>query len=1137
MEVFGKGHVLPGIFFLFKEAKRRVVRHHQMLLTMKLTVFLLTVALIQVQAGAFSQNVTISGKDLPLKAVFKTIKAQTGYTFFYNNELLKEAKPVTIDVKDAPLEDVLRLCFEGQTLGYDVQNKTVFVTKRVGVLDPTPAPQSRDSLPKTPREVEGIVVNENGQPLSGASVMVKATGKMALTNEKGEFKLLDVSSNSFLTVTYVGYSAKQISFKQGSKVEVRLSQAVNQLDQVQIVAYGTTTDRLNTGDITTVTSTTIEKQPVDNPLEAIQGRVPGLYINQSTGLPGSAFSVQVMGRNSVVNGNDPLYVVDGVPYPSELVQGIGSILGTPSGSMSAQAQSYGNPLSFINPADIESISVLKDAAATAIWGSRGANGVVLITTKRGKPGKLQVTLNAYTGGAVVPHFLPLMNTQQYLEMRNEADVNDGVTPNLSNAPDLVDWDTTRYTNWQKMLLGGTAQYTDVQGNVSGGNINTQYLFGGGYHKEGTVFPGNFSDQRGSFHASVNTASDDQRFKMSFSANYLYDNNYLVDLTSQIASLPPDAPPPFNPNGTLNWADVNGTYTWPSTQNPYALLLTPYSGITTNLVANSLVSYEVLSGLSVKCNLGYTDLHVNETIVGPTTASDPTFDAPASTEFFTSAIRSWIVEPQLAYERHIAQGKLEALVGSTFTQNNTTGQEIFAYGFPSNALLNDVQAASNVSIASVTNLVYKYNAAFGRVNYNWGDNYLVNLTARRDGSSRFGPANQFHDFAAAGAGWIFSNEPFFQKGKTILSYGKLRASYGTTGSDQIGDYKFLSLYSSSSALPYSGSSGISSTSLYNPNLAWEETKKMEGGVDLGFWKDRVLLKGAYYRTMTSNQLVNYALSSVTGFTSISSNLAAKVQNVGTELTVTSTNIKSRNFNWTTSLTLTIPRNKLVGFPNLATSSYSGTYVIGQPLTIFKAYKYAGVDPNTGIYEFQSGKGGDTANPSYATDRTALINTDPKVYGGFDNLFAYHGFQLDIFFYFMERQGRNLLYNDYYGTEPGLEGFTQPVQVLDRWQKPGDVKPFEMFSESTGAAYNAYTNVETSSQAFTNTSFIKLKNISLSYEVPGAWKNKMRIKDLVIYVRGQNLYTFTHHYYGYDPETQSLSSVSMLRVVTGGIKVTL
>jgi TonB-dependent starch-binding outer membrane protein SusC len=1097
---------------------------------MRLTALFILVACLHVSARTYSQTVTLTERNASLQDIFKAIHQQTGYQFFYEDALLDKAGRISIVVKDAPVDEVLAQCLHDLPITFTIINKTIVVKEKsaAALAPPVLAP---------PGEVDGVVLNESGQPLSGATVTVKGTDKMALTNEKGEFKLPNVPANSILIVTYVGYSAKQVSFKPGERVEVHLVQAVNQLDQVQIIAYGTTTERLSTGDVTTVKAVDIEKQPVDNLLEAIQGRVPGLYINQSSGLPGSGFSVQVLGRNSLINGNDPLYVVDGVPYTSELVQGLGSILGGTSASVSSTTGTYGNPLSFINPSDIESIDVLKDADATAIWGSRGANGVILITTKKGKAGKLRVNVSAYRGAGAVPHFLDLMNTQQWLGMRHEAYDNDNVTPTMPNAADLLFWDTTRYTDWQKVLLGGTAQYTDVQADVSGGNTNTQYLFGGGFHKETTVFPGNFSDTRGSFHANVTTTSDDQRFKMTFSGNYMYDNNFLVDLTSQINHLPPDAPAPLNPDGTLNWMDYNGTYTWPAADNPFAAMLTPYKGITTNLIANTLLSYRVLPGLQVKCNLGYTSLEVNENIVDPNTASDPTFNSSSVTSFFTSSIRSWIAEPQIAYERKIGDGKFEALAGSTFQQTTTTSQNLYASGFSSNALLSDMAAASTVIPQSVTDAVYKYNAGFGRVNYNWADKYLVNLTVRRDGSSRFGPANQFHDFAAAGAGWIFSSEEFLQKKLKWLSFGKLRGSYGTTGNDQIGDYQFLNLYNTNSSLAYSGSSGLTPSSLYNPNLAWESTKKLEGGLNLGLWKDRILLTGTYFRTVSSNELVSYTLSSVTGFTSIASNLPAKVENQGEEFSLTSTNVKTKNFTWTTSITLTIPKDRLEAFPNLATSSYKNTYVIGQPVSIRKTYQFEGVDPTKGLYEFRTAKGVDTTSPNFATDETALVNVDPKLYGGFRNSFSYKGFQLDAFFYFMERNGINFLYDPYYKAQPGYKGYAQPVQVLDRWQQSGDSKPFEMFSQATGNAYRAFVFVTESNRAYTNTSFLKLKNVSLSYELPADWKQKAHLKDLMVFVRGQNLLTFTHHYYGFDPETQSMGSVPLLRIVTAGVKVTL
>jgi TonB-dependent starch-binding outer membrane protein SusC len=1103
---------------------------------MRLTAVLTLFSVLQVSAGARAQKITLHVQQASLPAVFTEISRQSGISVFYDEDQLRDARPVTISVTNASVEDVLGACLAGQPYGFRMENGAVLITrmeKAANVAAAVAAP---------PGEVMGVVLNEAGQPLAGASVTVKGTKKVVLTDEKGEFEVSKVPENVMLVITFVGYTAKEVEAKQGVRVEIRLMKAENQLDQVQIIAYGTTTQRLNTGDVTTISSATIERQPINNPLLALEGQVPGMFIVQSNGLPGTSVSVQIRGQSSIANGNDPLYLIDGVPYNSQLMPGSGYVLGF--SELSNGSGAYGNPLDFINPADIESIEILKDADATAIYGSRGANGVVSITTKKGKAGDLKVNLSATEGVGKVPHFIKMLNTQQYVQMREEADANDGITPSIDNDPDLLFWDTTRYTNWQKALIGGAAQYTDLQGSVSGGTINTQYYMGGGFHRETLVFPGSFSDLKGSGHVSITTSSANQRFKASFSGSFMADDNQLpdADLTSLITTLPPDAPSPYNPDGTLNWSFIPGTTSsaWSGGTNPMSYLLLHYKAVTDNLVTNGTLSYKIWKGLEIKANLGYTNTQVREVVTIPAASYDPAYGAPSSASFTNNSTSSWLAEPQITYLTRLGDGKLNALVGSSFQQSTSNGQQLGATGFSSDLLLQDIQAASSVTPGTATNIQYKYNAGFGRINYNWMDKYFIDLTARRDGSSRFGPGNQFHNFGAVGLGWIFSQEGWVKNNLRFLSFGKLRGSYGTSGNDQIGDYRYYDLYSLVGGQPYAGLAGLAPTSLSNPNIAWEEDKKLEGGLNLGFIKDRILVSASYFRNRSSNQLVLYNLPEITGFTSVAENLNAVVQNDGWEFTLNTVNIRTRNFTWSTTFNLTAYRNKLVSFPGLATSSYKNIYVIGKPLTISQVYQYAGVDPTTGLYSFKDAKGQDTLSPNYSTDRTALVNTDPKYYGGIGNSFQYRGFKLDFFLQFERRTGTNLLYNAnaYISANPGSEGYTFPVQVMNRWQKPGDVKPFEQFSGDYGNAFNQYAYyLPASTAAFTDVSFIRLKNVSMSYSLPARADKYLHIHDFTVYVQGQNVFTFTHHYIGYDPETQSGTSLPTLRVLVGGIKVSL
>ncbi len=366
------------------------------------------------------------------------------------------------------------------------------------------------------------------------------------------------------------------------------------MDAVQVLAYGTQTKRLSIGNVSTVTAETIQKQPVNNVLLALEGQVPGLFVTQSSGISGAAVTARIQGQNSRVNGNDPFYVIDGVPYLSQLqTTNLDGIL---TGQTPGSGGGVGSPLSFIDPSSIESIDVLKDADATSIYGSRAANGAILITTKKGKAGAAKCTIDFQQGIGQVGHFVDMMNLDQYLNMRYQAFHNDGLKPDPNVDYDLTLWDTTRYTNWQKTLIGGTASYTNVNASLSGGTTYFQYLVSGTYHRERTVFPADFVDQKGAIHFSLTNTSLNQKFHFQFSGDYLLDNNHLPfsDMTNDAILLEPDAPNIYNPDGTLNWEpNSDGVSTW---RNPLNTAQTPYKNKTNNLVSNMVLSYNILPDL-------------------------------------------------------------------------------------------------------------------------------------------------------------------------------------------------------------------------------------------------------------------------------------------------------------------------------------------------------------------------------------------------------------------------------------------------------------------------------------------------------------------------------------------------------------
>jgi TonB-linked SusC/RagA family outer membrane protein len=1098
---------------------------------MKLTAFIMLVTCLQTSAtGIAQQTITFSGKEVSLENVFAAIKKQTNYKFFFNIESIHHARTVTLEVKNASIEQVLTMALKDQPFTYTIKGRTVFIIQK----KEDEKSSSLSEVKGDPVTVTGRVVDDQGQPLVGANVKIKGTAIGVTTDKDGLFKLTNVDADATLEISFVGHETQVIPVRGKSFFAINLAQKLSLLDETQVIAYGTTTRRFSTGNVGSIRASDIETQPVNNPLLALEGKVAGLFISQSTGVSGGSMNVRIQGQNSISNGNDPLYVIDGIPYPSQLLAngGLSSVLGLSGNG------SNGNPLFYLNPMDIERIDVLKDADATAIYGSRAANGAILITTKRGKAGKMKIDINLQHGWSKVTRKVNMLNTEQYLEMRREAKKNDNLAV-LSTDYDLNGvWDTTRYTDWQKQLIGGTAENSIINVNVSGGTELIQYLVGGTYSEQSTVFPGSLKDEKGAVHFSLTSASSDRKFRFQLSGNFITDNNKLpfTDLTGPAIRLEPNAPNLFNDDGSVNWAlSSTGVSSW---SNPIVpILYNTYSNKTNNLIGSLSLSYSILPGLDLKSNIGYNDLQSTDFSPTPILSIKPERRASTlrSAIYGDRRVNLWNVEPQIIYKARLLKGQMEALLGMTFMRNTNSMELLSGSGYNSDLVLEDIKSATSISAISSSNAIYKYNALFGRLNYNWKDKYIFDLTARRDGSSRFGSENKFHNFGSLGVAWIFSKENIFKRNFNFFSFGKLRASFGKTGNDQLGDYKFMSLYENVIGIevPYQGGASLAPAGISNPYLQWEETKKLQLGTDLAFISDHIVLSVTYADNRSSNQLLQYSLPSIAGFTSINENFPATVQNVDWEFTLATKNINEKNFSWETSFNLTIPRNKLLRFTNLENSTYASLLVIGQPLNIIKAYHFQGVDPAKGLYQMLDENENPTFAPDPKIDRTVLINTLPKFYGGLQNNFHIKGFDVNFLFQFVKQVGVSDLYYWNGSRIPGRffpGSSNQSTTVLQRWQKPDDVAAIQRFTTS-----NLPVDILQSNAVYRDASYIRLKNVFICHNIASNMLRKIHLQGGRIYVQGQNVLTLTN-YKGMDPENQSLSYLPPLRTISVGLQVT-
>lgn len=968
-------------------------------------------------------------------------------------------------------------------------------------------------LPHQQQRVQGIV-SDGSQPIPGASVSIKNKKNTTTFTDFNGHYLLAADSNDTLVVAFMGFTTAQVPIQGRKTIDITLQLDVTSLQEVKVNAgYYTIKESERTGSIARITAKEIATQPVTNVLATLQGRMAGVSITQTTGTPGGGFDIKIRGQNSLrADANAPLYLIDGVPYASDPIG---------YNQTATTFPSVTSPLNSINPETIESIEILKDADATAIYGSRGANGVVLITTKKGKSGKTTMTLNASSGVGHVTRFMQLMTTQPYLVMRKQAFINDGLTQYNPWDYDINGtWDQNRYTDWQKELLGKTAQINDVQATFTGGSEQTQFLLSGTFHKESTVFPGDFLYKKGGSQFNLNHRSPNDKLKTTVSASYtLQDNNQpAFDLTYEARSLAPNAPALYLPNGSLNWE--NGTW-----ENPLRNLNAQYKSTTKDLIANTVVSYEILPDFYLKSSMGYTHLSTLETRTAPSTIYNPAYNVGSdrSAIFTNSTYRSsWILEPQANWEKESRFGKIGVLLGATFQHQNSNTLVQSANGFSSNSLIYNLAAAKYVNVLVNDDTQYKYQAFFGRFNYNWQQRYLLNFTARRDGSSRFGPGKQFATFGALGAAWLFSNEHWL-KDLSWLSFGKWRASIGTTGNDQIGDYQFLNTYTTS-GISYNGVIGLQPSRLFNPTFGWETNKKIETALELGFFKDRIFVTGAWYQNRSSNQLVGMPLSGTTGFTLLQANLDATVENTGLEFTLRTSNWNTPNFSWTTSVNLTLSKNKLLRFPGLESSSYNQQYRIGQPLNIELLYQYKGIHPQTGVYEFEDvNKDGIISFPE---DQQTIANLNPTYFGGVHNQLRYKRWKLDFLFQFVKQKNRS------YPMGPAGIFSNQQARASNSWVQAGDQAPYQIYT--TGLNYEAlladYYYSE-SNAAILDASFIRLKNLALSFDVP----LPLQATQCQLMLQGQNLLTFTRFKEG-DPEFTSYGYLPPLRVLTLGVQLT-
>ena len=1133
------------------------------LLIMKLTTVLLMAGLLQVQAAGYSQTITLAGKDMPLKEVFAVIKRQTGYVAFYNRNTLEAAKPVSCTVQNMPLQEFLQQTFKDQPFTFEIADRTILVSPKpvAPIAADTSKPQNSTPLAGI-MPLRGRVVDKNGEGLAGVSISLRGTKFVWMTKPDGSFVALLqenlIGTHQILAFTSVGYSTKYQAFPAAGKfMLVSLEENPTTLDEVQTTAYSQTSIRFNTGDITTIKADEIARNPVSNVLDALQGRVAGMQVTSLSGETNGAYSVQVRSLNTLAGGDNasplqsfnntigqPLYIVNGVEYPAN--GGLPIVANVGAGD---NALENGNALNYLDPSLIESINVLKGADATAIYGSRGAFGVILITTKKARAGKPSVFVRVQQGFSENGPTPRLLNNQQYLAMRHGAFTYDNTYGNngiysflIPTKPGPGDfdlngtWDSTKSTNWQKYFIGSHAPTSRASVNYSGGTDNSSYLVSGNYTNVGNVELDRGSVQQGSINFSLQTSTPNKKFNLGLSGMYgvNVDNRVPVDFSSFLAQAP-DAQLPYLPNGQLNWA--NG-------YNVAAVLNSLYKNTTDNLLSNLTATYTPVKGLSIIAAGGVSLISAQEFTGQPSTVFNPlTFVASERTSTLnTYYVRTVSADPRIQYEGRLwKKGVLNVIAGGSIRDQVTEQDAVSGKGFLSDALVRDPTSApqSNISTLYYT-IPDRYTGVFTQITYRWADKYILDLTGRRDGSSLFGNNRQFGNFGSVAGGWIISEEPWFKSLLPVVDFLKLKGSYGLIGGNSLSPFQYLSTFQISGS-SYEGGNGLAPTGLSNPYLHWETDRNAEGGINIDLLKGRIDLEAIYYSDHVGDQLGSQPLASITGFTSVTVNLPATIHTYGWEVMATTHNIRNKDFTWDTKINFTAPRTRLLSYPGLNSLVGNANWIIGKPITGIKLYRFAGVNPATGVYNFYDSAGvkGEydaLLSPTQlnaVSDKTAFVNTSPVWYGGITNSFRYKSVSLDFLIYIADKIGPNYL--GFQSSSLGQFNTNWPADLVARqWKKPGDKTSVPAATVGL-SGFLDQSNFANSTGAYTNATYARLQNLSISYHFSNNFVHHVGATQISIFAAGQNLLTVSK-YGDLDPENMTAGHLPSPRVFTGGFNVT-
>lgn len=970
--------------------------------------------------------------------------------------------------------------------------------------------------------------DEHGDPLPGVTALNTRSKEMLVSDSTGAIRFKAYVSPAQFFLTYVNRRSVTATILKDSMNFVL--EIDPQSLEIAMVSYGGRKKAVSTGGYISIVEDVVsspyygfsQKSSGISTATAqtmLEGEATGVLVNETSGIPGSSSYLTVRSQSSIISGTDPLYLIDGVPEAA----GNASVSYIQSGIASGTLSCW----SFISPFDIERLDVLKDGDATAIYGSRGANGVVLITTRRRKAGQAKWNLAVSMGNSNATMTPAFMNSSEYLAMRREALLNSGLTPDSVNAPDLTRVDTTRNTNWRKWLLGRHARLADIKLAVSGGSRMDNYTVGVNYLKESTPLPTQPDHDRLTTNFNYNHLSRNRRWTLEIAGVSGWDANHqfvAIDPTA-FQTLAPDAPSPLDRSGHLNFPPGLPFY------NPLTVIRQPYEALSSNNLLSLVTGYQFSTHLHWQTTLGFNHIQIQEYGEMPLGAQNPAY-VPQATGFFANTkLDSRTCEPGIEYKTKTGKLEVSLLGGASFQVSNNHSSARVDTGYVNDvALLHHEHAIPEDTSSYATHEVYS--ALFGNLNANWGDRYVLNLTARRDESSRF-PVNQrFGNFGAVAFAWIFSDVTLIQRRLSFVSYGKIKLSDGVTGNNQMGDRSQQNI-AGTSIESFQSIAGLYPS---NPTgTGWTKTYKTELALDLGFLQNRILFNVSTYRHRIDN-LVQTGAAPMGRSGLSTSGWPVVLENSGYEFFASAKVADNSSFGWDISVNWTIPKSKLVSFPQLANSPYDGRLIVGQSINVLKGYVYRGVDRQTGLYSFA-----DINHDGKITeaDKKIVGRFDVTGFGGFENLIRWKQFQLQALIDVRFATGVNYLSAILADNPPGTISLglssNVPKAFLSHWRHPGDhasyQKVYAIPDVNADSTLNLYLN---SSALLANTSFVRLRKLSIAYNLPPIKSMVMHLTSLTIFLDAQNLIIFSP--YKADVEIQSLLTMPTMRTVEVGIRLT-